>query len=76
MVKVLRPISIIDKYVIKEDNDIFVKVWGENIIHEGLKSGWGIVKSKGHDSKFKMPMVGAKDSFGTVRWGDGYLVIA
>ena len=76
MVKVLRPISAIDKYVIKEDNDILTKVWEENFIHEGLKSGWGITKSKGHDSKFKIPMVGVKGSFGTVTWGDGYLVIA
>lgn len=29
--KVLRPISAIDKYVVKEDNDIFANVWGENL---------------------------------------------
>ena len=39
MAKVLRPINAIDKYVIKEENEIFAKVWGENFIHEGLKSG-------------------------------------
>jgi len=40
MVKVLRLISVIDKYVVKKDNDIFMKVCEENFIHEYLKSNW------------------------------------
>ncbi len=35
------------------DNMALVKEVFEDVIHEGLKGGWGIAKAKGHDKGFK-----------------------
>jgi len=67
MEEVLRPVGAIYKYVIKEDDDIISKVWRKDLINEGLKCGWGITKAKGHDPKFKMPMVVVKGDLRVVR---------
>jgi hypothetical protein len=35
----------------------------KNVIHQGLKGGWGIVEAKGHDQKFNVPMVCSESCF-------------
>ena len=65
----------IDQYVIKIYNDTFVKQRSENIIHQCHKCGWGIGKSKGENTEFKVSILDSKGGLWNVLVLNSDLVI-
>ena len=76
MLKMFFPGQVIDENVIKENKDKFSEIWFEQVIHEALKSGWGIKKTKWHDQEFIMSFMSSKSSIRNVYFFHVYLVIA
>lgn len=76
MLKIFFPSEAIDENVIKENEDKFFEICFEQVIHEALKSGWGIKKTKWHDKEFIMAFMSLESSLGNVYFFHAYLVIA
>jgi len=68
--------EVVDENVIKENEDKFSEIWFQQVIHEALKSGWGITKTKWHDQEFIMVFMSLERSLGNVYFFHAYLVIA
>ena len=49
MLEVYIHCGVVEKYIIKENQDKMVEEGVENLIQENMKSGGGIVEAKGHD---------------------------
>ena len=47
MLKMFFPSEVVDEDVIKENKDKFSEIRFEQVIHEALKSGWGVTETKG-----------------------------
>ena len=54
----------IDENFIKENEDKFFEIWFEQLIHEALKSGWGITSTKWNDHEFIMAFMSLEGSLG------------
>ena len=66
----------VDEDVIKENKDKFFVIWFEQVIHEALKSGWGITETKWHYQKFIMAFMSLESSLWNVYFFHANLVIA
>ena len=76
MLKMFFPSEIVDENVIKENKDKFSEIWFQQVIHEALKSRWGIIETKWHDQEFVMAFMSSESSLGNVYFVHAYLVIA
>ena len=76
MLKMFFPGKVIDENVIKENEDKFSEIWFEQVIHEALKSGWGITETKWHDQEFIMAFMSSESSLWNVYFFHANLVIA
>ena len=76
MFKVFTFSFAIDQYIIKVYNNTVVKQGSENIIYQYHKCGWGIGKSKGKDTEFKVSILGSKGSLWNVLVLNSDLVIS
>ena len=74
--KMFFPGEAVDENVIKENEDKFFEIWFEQVIHEALKSGWGITETKWHDQEFIMSFRSSESCLGNVYFFHMYLVIA
>ena len=68
--------EVVDENVVKENEDKFFEIWFEQVIHEALKSGWGITETKWHDQEFIMAFMSSESSLVNVYFFHAYLVIA
>ena len=49
MLNMCGPGVVVDEDFIKENKDKFSEIWFEQVIHESLKSRWGIKETKWYD---------------------------
>lgn len=70
------PGEAVDENVIKEKKYKYSEIWFEKVIHEALKSGWGITETKWHDQEFIMAFMSLENSLQNVYFFHAYLVIA
>jgi hypothetical protein len=56
----------VDQNIIHKYQHKFSHVFAKDIIHKALKGGWGICKSKRHNSKLKMSMMSFECSLGLI----------
>jgi len=76
ILKMFFPSEAVDEDVIKENKDKFSEIWFEQVIHEALKSGWGITETKWHYQEFMMTFMSLKSSLWNVYFFHANLVIA
>ena len=76
MLKIFFPCEVVDEDIIKENKDKFSKTWFEQVIHEALKSGWGITETKWNDQEFIIALMNSKSSLWNVYFFHANLVIA
>ena len=76
MLKMFFPSEVVDENVIKENEDKFSEIWFQQVIHEALKSGWGITETKWHDQEFITAFMSSESSLRNVDFFHVYLVIA
>ena len=76
MLKMCGPSATVDEDVIKENKDKFSEIWFEQVIHEALKSGWGIIETKWDDQEFIMAFMSSESSLWNVYFFHANLVIA
>ena len=60
MVLVVLVILAVNQDVIDINNHQYIKQWSEDILYKGLKRGWGIGESKGHDLVLVVTIAGAE----------------
>ena len=76
MLKMFLPGYVVDENIIEEDQDIFSEIWFQKVVHEALKSGWVITKTKWNGQEFIMAFMISEGCLGNVYFLHAYLVIA
>jgi len=76
MMNMFFPDEVVDENVIKENKDKFFEIWFGKMIHEALKSGWGVTETKWHAQEFTMAFMSLETSLGNVYFFHAYLVVA
>ena len=76
MLKTFFPCEAVDENVIKENEDKFSEIWFQQVIHEALKSGWGITETKWLDQEFIMAFMSLESSLWNVDFIHANLVVA
>jgi hypothetical protein len=69
-------VSTVDQDVVDVHNDTDVQEGFQDILNQGLESGWGIGESKGHDLELVMAIVGMECSLLDVILVDSNLVVS
>ena len=59
--------AAVDEDVIKENKEKFYEIWFEKVVHDALKSRWGIKKTKWHDQELIMAFMSSESSFSECR---------